>query len=288
MAAKMNLADTEQLPIGGERDAAPAPTSIDGLSASNLSLTYGRGPSGVRALQDVSFEVPHGEFLAILGPSGCGKSTLLKMMAGLLQPSGGELRSGVGSRKAARGGRSMMFQIPALLDWLTIERNVSLPLEVGGIRRRDAVREANEMLEMVGLRSFSKRRPYELSGGMQQRVALARAWISKPDLLLLDEPFGALDALTRDELCLELQRMWLTRPMTVVLVTHSVAEAIMLADRVLVMTPAPGRIIADVTIPVGRPRSVADRGGQVAVDLQESLLRTLGAAAATAARSALA
>jgi NitT/TauT family transport system ATP-binding protein len=214
-----------------------------------------RDGAPVQALSDVSFDVARNEFLAIVGPSGCGKSTALRMIAGLLAPRRGEVR--VNGAAPATQGRAMAlaFQKPTLLPWLDVLGNVLFPLKHMGLPAGAAERDrAMGLLGLLGLADFARRRPDELSGGMQQRVALGRALVTEPEILLLDEPFSALDALTRDELGLELLRLNEARPRTVVLITHSVAEAVMLADRVLVMSPRPGRVAAEVAVPLPRPR----------------------------------
>jgi NitT/TauT family transport system ATP-binding protein len=226
------------------------------------------------ALQDVSLSVRRNEVVALIGPSGCGKSTCLRLLAGLLQPTSGRVRVGSKS-KTSTGGISVMFQTPALLDWRSVLRNVTLPLEARGVGAGEARDRAAAMLELVGLSSFRDRRPYELSGGQQQRVALARALVTEPDLLLLDEPFGALDAITRDKLCVELQRICAGRDVSTLLVTHSVSEAIFLADRILVMESHPGRISEEIAVEFDRPRQLADRTTPESQALEGHLLGLL-------------
>ena len=206
------------------------------------------------ALAGVDLEVREKEFLSLVGRSGCGKSTLLRILAGLVPASDGTVAIGGAAVRGPRRDVGLMFQRPALMPWRTVIENVLLPVEILGLDRKASRREAAELLELVGLEGFERRRPWELSGGMQQRVALCRALISRPDVLLMDEPFAALDALTREELSLELQRIWTERRTTIVFVTHGIAEAVVLSDRVAVMTPRPGRITRIVPVPVGRPR----------------------------------
>ena len=206
------------------------------------------------ALAGVDLEVREKEFLSLVGRSGCGKSTLLRILAGLVPASDGTVAIGGATVRGPRRDVGLMFQRPALMPWRTVIENVLLPVEILGLDRKASRREAAELLELVGLEGFERRRPWELSGGMQQRVALCRALISRPDVLLMDEPFAALDALTREELSLELQRIWTERRTTIVFVTHGIAEAVVLSDRVAVMTPRPGRITRIVPVPVGRPR----------------------------------
>ncbi|MHC3469982.1 ABC transporter ATP-binding protein [Streptomyces sp. 7R007] len=214
-------------------------------------FTHRRGH--VEALRDIELDAAEGEFVAVVGRSGCGKSTLLRLIAGLLPPSRGEVRVGGRTVTGPRRDVSVLFQRPALLPWRSVLDNVLLPAEIQG---QDGHRErALDLLATMGLAEFRRRLPHELSGGMQQRVALCRSLIRRPRVLLMDEPFSALDALTRDELCAELQRMHREHPATVVLVTHSVDEAVLLADRVVVLTPRPGRIRAVLDVAVPRPRS---------------------------------
>jgi NitT/TauT family transport system ATP-binding protein len=207
------------------------------------------------ALRDVSFEVARHEFLAVLGPSGCGKSTLLRMVAGLLKPSAGQVEVFGMPVSGPRDDIGIVFQKPTLLPWATVEENVLFPVrhKTGHVTPRDRER-AEELLAMVGLQGFNKRLPDELSGGMQQRVGIARALHMDPDILLMDEPFSALDALTREVMGFDLLRIFSARPKTVVFITHSVSEAALLADRVLVMTGRPGTVLTEITVPTPRPR----------------------------------
>lgn len=244
----------------------------------NVALTYGHGAKQIDAVDDVSLQIREGEVVALIGPSGCGKSTTLRMVASLLHPSAGSVTVLARSRSGKRlrfDEVAMMFQQPALLDWRTVEGNVALPLEALGVGADESKRRVRAALETVGLAGFAGRRPYELSGGMQQRVAMARVLVVEPRLLLLDEPFGALDAITRDKLCLELAALCSARKMSVLLVTHSISEAIFLADRVLVMSQRPGRIVMQLDIPIPRPRTIEDRTSDVARALENELLRTL-------------
>src|SRR6185369_13089749 len=199
--------------------------------------------------------VDEGEFVAAIGRSGCGKSTLLRLIAGLLPATTGHVS--VAGDRVRRPSREvgMMFQRPALLPWRTVLDNVLLPVEIFGWHRATYRGHAHELLEMVGLREFARRRPHELSGGMQQRVALCRALIGRPKVLLMDEPFSALDALTRSELAVELQRIHMDLGATIVFVTHSIQEAVLLADRVAVLSSRPGRLRRLVEIPIPRPRT---------------------------------
>ncbi len=236
-------------------------------------MVFGKHEHQVVALDHASLTVRANEVVALLGPSGCGKSTTLRIIAGLAEPSNGDVRVATSGNGA--GGMSMMFQTPALLDWRTVRGNVMLPLEISGVPRAEAEREADRLLKMVGLERFAGTRPYQLSGGMQQRVAIARALISDPLLLLLDEPFGALDAITRDQMCNELSTICASRPISVLLVTHSIAEAIFLADRIYVMSARPGRIVREVTVPMARPRVADDRASAAWVELEADLRAAL-------------
>ncbi|MGX9963456.1 ABC transporter ATP-binding protein [Roseomonas sp. F4] len=214
-----------------------------------------RNGAPVQALAEVTFDVAPQEFVAVVGPSGCGKSTLLRMVAGLLTPSRGSVQVRGAAPATQQASMALAFQKPTLLPWFDVLGNVLFPLKHRGLRIGSVERDrAMDLLAMMGLDDFAKRRPDELSGGMQQRVALCRALVTEPEILLLDEPFSALDALTRDELGFELLRLGGARPRTVVLITHSVAEAVMLADRVLVMSPRPGRIAAEIIPDLPRPR----------------------------------
>jgi NitT/TauT family transport system ATP-binding protein len=209
-------------------------------------------------VQAVDLAVREEELVTIVGRSGCGKSTLLRMIAGLIPRSEGTITIGAQPVEGPRRDVAMMFQRSALLPWRSVLDNVLLPAEIMGLDRREAASEARELIGLVGLVGFERARPYELSGGMQQRVALCRALLPKPRVLLMDEPFAALDALTREELSLELQRLWQERRKTIVFVTHSIDEAVLLADRVVVMTPRPGRIARVVEVPLPRPRAVGE------------------------------
>lgn len=222
------------------------------LSIRDLSVIFPNGNGGLKALDGVSFELHRQEFLCVLGPSGSGKSTLLRVIAGLVAPSAGEVIYSGHSNKKPRIG--FVFQQANLMPWRTIIDNITLPLDLENVPREESTRKALELIELVGLTSFEHNWPGELSGGMAQRVAIARALIHDPDILLLDEPFGALDALTRDRMGNELLRIWQARKKTVLMVTHSISEAVFLADRAIVFTPRPGSICLDTPIHLSRPR----------------------------------
>ena len=219
------------------------------VRASGVTKTYGRGAHSTVALQELDLDVADGEFVCLLGRSGCGKSTLLSLVAGLEQPTAGTID--VAGRKVA-----MMFQDSTQFPWLTVGGNIELALRLGGVPRDDRAERITELLTLVRLDGKAGKRPHELSGGMRQRVALARALAQDAEVLLMDEPFGALDAMTRDVLHDEIERIWQERRLTVLFVTHNVREAVRLGDRVVLLAPAPGRIetVHDIAIP--RPRRI--------------------------------
>jgi NitT/TauT family transport system ATP-binding protein len=218
--------------------------------------------AGVTALEEVSLSIAPGEFVSLLGPSGCGKSTLLRCIAGIETPTAGEIAVNGTIVHAPPEGLGMVFQRDALLDWRSVADNLMLPIDFRNGDRRAARARAQSLLALTGLQGFEQSYPAQLSGGMRQRVAICRALVDDPVLLLMDEPFGALDALTRDQMNIELQRMWLAEHKTVVFVTHSITEAIFLGDRVVVLTPRPGRIADVIDIELPRPRRLAVRGSE--------------------------
>ncbi|HSJ54080.1 MAG TPA: ABC transporter ATP-binding protein [Anaerolineae bacterium] len=226
------------------------------LEARGLAQVYRSGQGDLPALENVSLEVRGGEFVAIVGPSGCGKSTLLRILGGLLAPTAGVVYLDGRPLSSPQRQVAYVFQNVNLLPWRTVLRNVLLPLEVAGTARAEALSRAESVLALVGLQGFADLYPRELSGGMAQRVAIARALVAQPELLLLDEPFGALDALSREQMNLELLRIWRARRVTAVMVTHDLQEAIFLADRVLVMSARPGQIRAEVQVDLPRPRTL--------------------------------
>jgi NitT/TauT family transport system ATP-binding protein len=213
------------------------------------------------ALSDIHLDVAAGEFVSLIGPSGCGKSTLLRCIGDLLQPSSGKIEVHGKPARQARLDRDygIVFQSPVLYDWRTVERNVQLPLELMKVPRAERAERTRELLDLVGLRDFGNRHPWELSGGMQQRVAIARALSFHPSILLMDEPFGALDEMTRERLNMELLNIWGRTETTVVFVTHSIPEAVFLSDRVIIMTPRPGRVEHVVSVDLPRPRDASIR-----------------------------
>ena len=226
------------------------------IAVRQLCKAYATRAEPVPALQDIDFAMDEGEFVAVVGPSGCGKSTLLKILAGLIPASSGGAYLRGTSIAGPRRDIGVVFQAPVLFPWRSVIDNVLLPADVQRLDRASHARLARDLLDLVGLNGFENRYPWELSGGMQQRVAIVRALIHDPAMLLMDEPFGALDALTREQMNLELQRIWLERRKTVVFITHSISEAVFLADRVLVMTPRPGRIAETVKVDLPRPRGL--------------------------------
>jgi NitT/TauT family transport system ATP-binding protein len=242
------------------------------LSVDRLSKVYATRDGEVRALDDVSLTQRRGEFLSHVGPSGCGKSTLLMIAAGLLAPSSGTVRVHGGKVERPRTDIGIVFQNPVLLEWRTALGNIMLQAEARKMDRRKAEARARELLASVGLGGFEDKYPHELSGGMRQRVSICRALIHNPDHLLMDEPFGALDALTRDQLVLDLQALVSRQRMTVLFITHSIAEAVFLSDRVVVMTPRPGRIDHIIDIKLPRPRTLAMRESPEFADYSRQIL----------------
>ncbi|MBN2113930.1 MAG: ABC transporter ATP-binding protein [Acidimicrobiia bacterium] len=224
------------------------PEAAPVLRVAGVSKVFGHGTAAVSALDGLELEVSRGQFVCLVGASGCGKSTLLHLLAGLDTPTSGTLR--------VEGRTALMFQEAALFPWLTVAGNVALALRLRGVPRRERPGLVHSLLEMVHLQGFATRRPHELSGGMRQRVALARALAQDADVLLMDEPFGSLDAMTRDLLHAELERLWSDRRFTVLFVTHNVREAVRLADRVLVLTSRPGRVAACIDVEIPRPRRI--------------------------------
>lgn len=224
------------------------------LEVESLYKTFENGSKELNTVADISFTVSAGEFLCIVGPSGCGKTTLLQLLAGLLQPTRGAVKVAGAPLHRPHPEVSIVFQKPNLMPWRTVLENVLLPLQVQTIPAEEAQRRAREVLALVGLSEFSMSYPKQLSGGMEQRVAVARALIQQPRILLLDEPFGALDALTRERLNLELLRLWQKQRLTAIMVTHNIQEAVFLADRVLVLSPRPATISAEFKVALPRPR----------------------------------
>jgi NitT/TauT family transport system ATP-binding protein len=241
----------------------------------DVGMTYENGSDGILALDGLSVDVRPGEFLSIVGPSGCGKSTLLKLASGLMQPTRGEIRIGGKPVTEPYTDIGIAFQTPVLLEWRTALENVLLQFEMRGIDKKQHVERAMNLLGSVGLEGFEKTYPRALSGGMKQRVGLARALVHDPPLMLMDEPFSAVDALTRDQLVVDLQDLWLSRgDLTVIFITHHIEEAVFLSDRVLVMTPRPGRIAELLTIDLPRPRSLLSMDDEAFLDYTQKIRKT--------------
>ena len=253
---------------------APAVPAVEILSAEK---TY---PNGTQALLPVDLSIAEGEFVTLLGPSGCGKSTLLKMVAGMLEPSDGRLlvwRKPVAQLHDCPHKMSFVFQSPTLMPWASVQTNVRLPLDLAGVPRKEADARVTESLALVGLEKFAGALPRALSGGMQMRVSIARGLVTQPDLLLMDEPFGALDEITRHKLDADLLELWRKKKLTVIFVTHSIHEAVFLSSRVVMMAARPGRVVEQFQIDEPYPRQadfmVTPEFARHAKQLQDSLLR---------------
>ncbi len=240
-----------------------SPNVSDTLTFRNIRVVYSdeQGAGPVHALEDINLSVAAGEFVSVIGPSGCGKSTLLRVAADLEKPTAGQVWVGGETPKAARLQRRVgfVFQDAALLEWRRILQNIALPLELKGVRRPEREKVAVDLINLVGLTGFERSYPRQLSGGMRQRAAIARAMSTEPEVMLMDEPFGALDQITRDRLNLELLVLSEQNRITVVFVTHSIHEAVLLSDRVFVMTPRPGHICGELNVSLPRPRSLKIR-----------------------------
>jgi NitT/TauT family transport system ATP-binding protein len=230
---------------------------IPEIELDQISMRFGTDTSDVLAVGQVSLNIAKGEFVSLLGPSGCGKTTLLRLMADLIQPTSGTIKVAGKTAKEARLAQKygIVFQNPVLYDWRKVKHNITLPLELMGIGKAERNRKSEELLELVGLQGFGEKYPWQLSGGMQQRVAIARALSMEPEILLMDEPFSALDEFSRERLNEELLAIWSKVNNTVVFVTHSIPESIFLSDRVFVLSPHPGRLSAVIDIPLPRPRT---------------------------------
>lgn len=278
-------------PAKAEMNAAPehqpADLSVSTAQDAMIRLTgveqrYKTKDHDVLALTDVNLNIGKGEFLVLLGPSGCGKTTLLRIIAGLLQSTSGtvEIDNKPLWNKNTRNDAAMdelgvVFQEANMFPWMTIEDNIALPLKLRGVPKAERRARAAELCKMVGIEGFEKRWPRQLSGGMRQRAAIARALSTKPQILLMDEPFGALDAMTRDAMNLELQRIWMESGCTIVLVTHSIREAVFLADRILLLSPRPGRMDTITDIEIERPRDTYVQSTQGFQDYELSLRQRL-------------
>jgi NitT/TauT family transport system ATP-binding protein len=257
-------------------------TAVPVVSVSGVGKTFGTEGGGVRALEGIDLSIAAGEFVSLIGPSGCGKSTLLRLIGDLTTPSAGSIEVNGKPARRARLDRDygMVFQAPVLMDWRTVAKNIELPLELMGYDRGERSRRSTDLLKLVELEGFEGRHPWQLSGGMQQRVAIARALAFDPKLLLMDEPFGALDEMTRERMNLELMQIWTRTRTTVVFVTHSIPEAVFLSTRVVVMSPRPGRIARIVEIDLPQPRTVEtreqERYFELVTEVREALRRRDG------------
>ncbi|GAB4118498.1 MAG: ABC transporter ATP-binding protein [Roseiflexaceae bacterium] len=231
------------------------------IAIEGVNKIFSSGAGMVTALSNVNLQIQPGEFISLIGPSGCGKSTLMRLIGDLTQPSTGTVRVNNKTPEQARLDRDygIVFQAPVLYDWRTVIQNVELPLEIMGVPPQERTHRATELLSLVGLKDFLKAYPWQLSGGMQQRVSIARALVFQPSILLMDEPFGALDEITRERMQQELLTIWARTNATVIFVTHSIPEAVFLSDRVVVMSPRPGRVSAVVAVDLPRPRDIATR-----------------------------
>jgi NitT/TauT family transport system ATP-binding protein len=261
--------------------ASPArPETNHALEVSAVGLTYRTSSGSVEALRGITLHVADGEFVSMVGPSGCGKSSLLKLILGLERATRGSLA--VDGRKIAGPSRGVgtVFQAPVLLPWRTIEENVLLPADVMKLDRPRATERARTLLQKAGLGGFERKYPYELSGGMQHRASIVRALVHDPKLLIMDEPFAALDAITREQMATELQRIWMDSRKTVMFITHSISEAVFLSDRIAVMSARPGRIVDIFDNPAPRPRSFADLPSPALAELSAEIRRSLDLACA--------
>ncbi|GIW27567.1 MAG: sulfonate ABC transporter ATP-binding lipoprotein [Meiothermus sp.] len=249
------------------------------VSVRDVSMVF---QNGTVALKDANLEIAQGEFISLIGPSGCGKTTLLRLLADLIQPSSGTIRIGGKSPEEARKARAYgyVFQAPTLMEWRNVLSNVMLPLEVMNFPVQERRARAERMLALVGLEKFARHYPWQLSGGMQQRVSIARALAFDPQLLFMDEPFGALDEITRENLNLELLRLWRETGKTIIFVTHSIPEAVFLSTRIVVMTPRPGKIETVIPVDLPQPRTFETRETtrffELATEVREALRKGHG------------
>lgn len=250
----------------------------DALYVRGVNLVYPTLTSRIEALRSVSISVRNGEFVSIVGPSGCGKSSLLRLVLGLEKATGGDISVAGHRINGPSKHAGCVFQAPVLLPWRTIWDNVMLPLDILHQNRKAAHDRATGLLEMAGLKGFERRYPYELSGGMQQRAAIVRALVHDPSILMMDEPFAALDAMTRETITLELQRIWMESGKTIVFITHSISEAVFLSDRIIVMSARPGRVVGEFANPFPRPRKFADMAAPEMNGLVEDIRQCLNEA----------
>jgi NitT/TauT family transport system ATP-binding protein len=267
---------TKAVPLrNDDAGLSPAPRSV--ITLENVGKVFRTRRATVRALDGIQLSIRDKEFVCLIGPSGCGKSTILSLIAGLMKPTSGALMIDGKSIDAARQAHQigLVFQDAVLLPWRTAHENVSLPLEVLKFPRSERAERIKAVIDLVGLSGFEQRFPHELSGGMRQRLGIARALSFDPQVLLMDEPFGALDAITRDNMSMELLRIWEQRQKTVVFVTHSISEAVLLSDRVVVLTPRPGRMSATIDNPLPRPRPLHMRDSPQFIALSRQLRNLL-------------
>jgi NitT/TauT family transport system ATP-binding protein len=258
-------------PRSSERSSGASAAHRTLITLGDVAKTYRTRDGDVESLKPLTFAIAEGEFLAVVGPSGCGKSTLLKMIAGLLPASRGRITLAGRDVEGPPDDVGIVFQSPVLLAWRSVLENVMLQIEMRRLPRAAYLPKARALLEMVGLGGFERNFPWQLSGGMQQRASICRALVHDPAVLLMDVPFGALDAMTRERMNLELQRIWFETRKTVLFITHSIPEAIFLADRVLVMTERPGSIAAIYDVPLARPRSLRVMGDPVFAALAQTI-----------------
>jgi NitT/TauT family transport system ATP-binding protein len=248
----------------------------DQLVADKISLIYKGSKEPIVALKDLSIRIAAGEFVSILGPSGCGKTTLLKLSSGLLRPTSGSIMLDGTLVDGPRRDVGVVFQQPTLLPWRTVLDNVLVPSRVLRLDKEASLKRALDLLRLAGLEKFADNYPAELSGGMQQRVGLARGLIHDPRVILMDEPFGALDAMTREHMALELQRIWMATRKSVIFITHSIPEAVFLSDRVIILSARPGRVIEEVVVDLPRPRGINTMADKVFSDQCNRLRKLFG------------
>jgi NitT/TauT family transport system ATP-binding protein len=260
-----------------EGRAASSQVARPVIEIKGVAKTYRTRDGEVPSLRPIDFTITDGEFVVVVGPSGCGKTTLLKLIAGLLPPSSGEIRIEGRAITKPHGDVGIVFQTAMLLPWRSVFRNVMMPVEVKNLPRETYQKRAQALLKMVGLEGFEHKYPWQLSGGMQQRASICRALVHDPKIMLMDEPFGALDAMTRERMNVELQRIQRETRKTMLLITHSIPEAAFLADRILVMTERPGSIAAVYDVPLPRPRSLDVLADPVFVDLTQTIRRHFNA-----------